>query len=206
MLSARLRVYHLDRQAGSISADRLEPETEPLLDRALGVYRSSVGRTRGDVRNAARATLEGLRPDRVEPVVKLLDAAATYEWPGTVRAAERRVRVFEAAASRHPVVDPPVAREVLAGVLGAAPDRLDQTVATLYADYPAFHQLTGFPADYTTGALRADYDLAQAQALLYSATRVCVEAHADFKHVLRYARLARLLYRLESLPARRRGP
>jgi len=207
MLSAAHRVYRWDRQTSSISPDRLEPETRAPLERALGVYRASLGRPRGEVRNAARLALEGLRPDRVEPVVKLLDDVATYEWPGTTRAAERRVRVFEAAAGRHPVADLEDAREVLAGALGEVPDDLDATVATLYADHPAFHRLIAFSATYTADALRADYDLAQAQALLYSATRVCVDAGADFKHVLRYARLARLLYRLEPLaaPAPRRG-
>jgi hypothetical protein len=55
----------------------------------------------------------------------------------------------------------------------------------------------GFPSDYTAEALRADYDLGQAQALLYAATAVTVEAGRDFKHILRYARLARLLHRVE---------
>jgi predicted nuclease of restriction endonuclease-like RecB superfamily len=70
-------------------------------------------------------------------------------------------------------------------------------VAALYADYPEFHRLVAFPEPYAAEALRVEYDLAQAQALLYSATRVTVEARGDFKHILRYARLARLLHRLE---------
>jgi hypothetical protein len=206
MLSAALRVYRWDRRTGSITSDRLEPEARPLLEPALGVYRSRLGRTRGEVRNAARAALDGLRPDRVEPVVKLLDDVATYEWPGTTRAAERRVLVFETAAPRYPLLDAESAREILLSALGSAPQGLDATVAALYADYPAFHRLVDFPADYTADALLADYDLAQAQALLYSATRVTVEAQSDFKHILRYARLARLLYQLEPLspPSRRR--
>jgi predicted nuclease of restriction endonuclease-like RecB superfamily len=211
MLTAALRVYRWDRRTSSISSDRLEPEALPPLGRALGVYRSSIGRSRGEVRNAARLALEGLRPDRVEPVVKLLDDVATYEWPATARSAERRVRVFEAAAQRHPLLEADAAREVLSAALGAAPEGLDATVAALYADYPAFHRLARFPGDYTAEALRADYDLGQAQALLYSATRVVVEARGDFKHVLRYARLARLVHRLEPLsgaarPARRAPP
>jgi predicted nuclease of restriction endonuclease-like RecB superfamily len=209
MLTAALRVYRWDRRTSSISSDRLEPDALAPLGRALAVYRSSIGRARGEVRNAARAALEGLRPDRVEPVVKLLDDAATYEWPGTARSAERRVRVFEAAARRHPVLEAEAARQVLSDTLGEAPHGLEATVAALYADYPGFHRLDRFPDDYTADALRADYDLGQAQALLYSATRVVVDARGDFKHVLRYARLARLIYRLEPLsrpearPARR---
>jgi hypothetical protein len=206
MLTAAHRVYHWDRRASSICSDRLEDEALPLLEPALAVYRGRIGQTRGQVRNAARRALEGLRPDRVEPVVKLLDDVATYEWPAGARCAERRVAVFEAAAGRHPLLDAAAVPEVLASVLTSPPAGLDATVADLYADYPEFHRLVAFPPHYTVEALRADYDLAQAQALLYSATCVTVEAGRDFRHILRYARLARLLHRVErvrdpSLPA-----
>ena len=92
----------------------------------------------------------------------------------------------------------------MAGVFTPAPADHAEAVASLYADYPEFHRLKAFPRDYTAEALRADYDLAQAQALLYSATRVTVEAGRDFKHVLRYARLAQLLYQVERIRARTR--
>ena len=197
MLTAALRVYHWDRPTSSISSDRLEDEALPFLDAALGVYRRHVGDRRGHVRNAARRALEGLRPDRVEPVVKLLDDVGIYEWPAAARCADRRVTVFEAAARRHPLANAADACGVLTSVLDEQPAGHDETVALLYADYPEFHRLTGFPADYGAHDLRADYDLGQAQALLYSATRVVIEARRDFKHVLRYARLARLLHRIE---------
>jgi predicted nuclease of restriction endonuclease-like RecB superfamily len=197
MLTAAHRVYHWDRRTSSISSDRLEDEALPALEPALAVYRERLGQTRGQVRNAARRALEGLRPDRIEPVVKLLDDAATYEWPAAAPCAERRVAVFEAAATRHPVLDPAAGLALLAEVLPPAPRTLAEAVERLYADYPEFHRLAGFPSEYSAQALRADYDLAQAQALLYSATSVTVEAGRDFKHILRYARLARLLHRLE---------
>lgn len=198
MLTAALRVYHWDRRSSSISSDRLEDAALPALEPALAVYRERVGQTRGQVRNAARRALDGLRPDRVEPVVKLLDDVATYEWPSAARCAERRVEVFETAAGRHPLLEVAAAAELLAGFTPAPADHAE-AVALLYADYPEFHRLAAFPADYTAAALRADYDLAQAQALLYSATRVTVEAGRDFKHILRYARLARLLHRVERI-------
>lgn len=197
MLTAALRVCHWDRPSSSISSDRLEDECLPVLERALAVYRARIGQPRGRVRNAARLVLERLRPDRVEPVVKLLDDAATYAWPSPARSGERRVAVFEAAAARHPLLDAADVPRVLEGALGAAPGGHEDRVALLYADYPEFHLLEMFPADYTAADLRADYDLAQAQALLYAATGVTVEARAGFRHVLRYARLARLLHRLE---------
>ncbi len=198
MLTAALRVYHWDRRSSSISSDRLEDAALPALEPALAVYRERVDQTRGQVRNAARRALDGLRPDRVEPVVKLLDDVATYEWPSSARCAERRVEVFERAAGRHPLLEAAAATELLAGFTPPPADQAE-AVALLYADYPEFHRLAAFPADYAAAALRADYDLAQAQALLYSATRVTVEAGRDFKHILRYARLARLLHRVERI-------
>ena len=196
MLTAAHRVYHWDRRARSISSDRLEDEAVAALAPALSVYRARLGQTRGQIRNAARRALEGLRPDRVEPVVKLLDDAATYERP-SARYAEQRVDVFEAAAAHHPLLDAASALALIADAFVPAPRTHAEGLERLYADYPEFHRLAAFPAGYTEESLRADYDLAQAQALLYAATEVEVEAGRDFKHILRYARLARLLHRVE---------
>jgi predicted nuclease of restriction endonuclease-like RecB superfamily len=208
MLTRAQRVYHWDRRGNSISSDRLEDGCLAPLGRAIAVYHARIGDRLGDVRNAARAALEGLRPDRVEAIVNLLDEAASYEWPRGGQQAERRLRVWEAAAARHPVLDRETARLLVGAVLGVAPDepgpaRDDdgETVALLYADYPEFHRLAAFPTDYTPDALRADYDLAQAQALLYDAVTVQVEAHSDLRHIVQYARLSRLMHRI----ARGRG-
>lgn len=200
MLTKALRVYQWDSRSSSISSDRLEDDCLPYLARALAVYRAKIGERLGRVRDAARAALEGLRPERVEPVIKRLDEVATYEWPRGASLAERRVRVFEAAGREHPVVEAKTARALLATLHDPPPARHDEVVGLLYADYPEFHRLTAFPVDYPAEDLRADYDLAQAQALLYSATRVAVDARADFKHILQYARLSRLLHRIERLP------
>lgn len=202
MLTAALRIYHWDRPTSSISSDRLEDAAAPALESALAVYRGRIGQTRGQVRNAARRALRELRPDRVEPVVKLLDDVASYQWPSGARCAERRVAVFEAAAASHPLLDTAAAGTLLASAFTPPPADHAEAVALLYADYPEFHRLAAFPSEYTAAGLRADYDLAQAQALLYSATRVVVEAGRDFKHILRSARLARLIHQVERI----RGP
>lgn len=199
MLTKAQRVYRWDSQNSSISSDRLEDDCLPHLARAIAAYRARIGEPLGRVRDAARAALEGIRPDRVEAVIKLLDEASTYEWPRIQRQAERRVSVFEAAGRRHPVLDAESATAILGTVYDRPPIRHDEVVALLYADYPEFHRLTAFPADYSAEDLRADYDLAQAQALLYSATQVVVDARADFKHIVQYARLSRLLCRIQRL-------
>jgi predicted nuclease of restriction endonuclease-like RecB superfamily len=197
MLTAAHRVYRWDRPTSSISSDRLEAGDLPLLARAIAVYRARPGQTLAQVRNAARQALDGLRPDRIEPVVALLDDVAVYDWPPASRQAPRRLRVFEAAAASHPLLDPGAARAVLAAEFRPAPAGLEDAVPALYADYPEFHVLESFPADYTESDLRDDYDLAQAQALLYSAVAVTVETATDLKHVVQHARLARLLHRLQ---------
>lgn len=197
MLTRAQRVYHWDRPSNSISSDRLEDDSVPLLRGGIAAYRGQIGRHLGDARNAARAALAGLRPDRIEAVVKLLDDAAKYEWPRGARQAERRLRVFDAAAARFPILELDAARPILEGEFGHVPTSHGEAVALLYADYPEYHRLAAFPEEYTAEDLRADYDLAQAQALLYDATRIEVDARADLRHIVQYARLARLLHRLE---------
>ncbi|MGQ0548550.1 MAG: DUF790 family protein [Armatimonadota bacterium] len=206
MLSKAHRVYHWIRPGRSISSDRLPEDSLPYLARAIAVYRRMVGRSLGRVRDAARAALTTLRPDRVEAVVELLDDVATYEWPRGGPAGERRVAVFEAAAHGRPVLDAGRAGAILREAFGlptataAEASSLDG-IPLLYADYPEFHRLSAFPSGYGAEALQADYDLAQAQALLYDAVRMTVEATGDFKHIVQYARLSRLLHRLERLRA-----
>lgn len=200
MLTKQQRVYRWIRPGRSISSDRLEQECEPHLTRAIAVYRRMITRERGQVRDAAREALSAVRPDRVEALVELLDDAATYAWPPSARQGEVRVKVFEAAAHEHPVLDPARAIEILKTLVAEGDEQTKFGVPLLYPDYPEFHRLTAFPSACTADALRADYDLAQAQALLYDAVRVTVDATGDFKHIIRYARLSRLLHRLAHLP------
>jgi uncharacterized protein len=202
MLTKAHRVYHWDRRSNSIFSDRLEDGCLPLLAKAIAVYRDRIGERLGRVRNAARAALDGLRPDRIEALIDLLDDVATYEWPRGGRQADQRIRIFETAARAHPVLDPGTRRTLLGSVLDAVPHVDDEIVALLYADYPEFHRLTAFPREYSPPDLRDDYDLAQAQALLYDAISIEVEAGADLKHIVQYAHLSRLLHQVGRLPGR----
>ena len=197
MLTKAHRVYHWDRRSSSISSDLLEDRCLRHLARGIAVYRARIGNQLGAVRNAARAALEGLRPDRVEAVIDLLDDVAAYEWPRASIQAERRLRDFEAAALAHPVLGQEVRRSLLRATFDPISEKDGESVALLYADYPEFHRLVAFPRDYSPEMLRHDYDLAQAQALLYDAVRIEVEARSDFKHIVQYGHLSRLLHRIE---------
>jgi predicted nuclease of restriction endonuclease-like RecB superfamily len=200
MLTKQQRIYRWIKPGSLISSDRLEAGCLPHLARAIAVYRRMIGHERGRVRNAARAALGLMQPDRVEAIVELLDDAAVYEWPRGSRQGEMRVRVFEAAAREHPVLDPARGAELLDALIARNGEQPRLAVPLLYADYPEFHRLIGFPADYAADALQTDYDLAQAQALLYDAVRVTVDATSGFRHIVQYARLSRLLHRLTRLP------
>jgi uncharacterized protein len=197
MLTAAHRVYRWDRHASSISSDRLEAADRPHLERAIAVYRGRIGEPLSRIHDAVRRACDGWRPDRLEAVLALLHDVAIFEWPRGGRQGERRVAFFEAVAGQAPVLDGDEARALVARSLAGAPDGDADAVPLLYADYPAFHRLRAFPPDYTADDLQADYDLAQAQALLYLATEVTVEARGDLKHIVQHARLARLLVRVE---------
>jgi predicted nuclease of restriction endonuclease-like RecB superfamily len=64
----------------------------------------------------------------------------------------------------------------------------------LFADVIEFHRLARFDGYADAAALLARYNVAQMQAALYGAESMTVWARADFKTVLRYAKLARLMH------------
>ena len=77
--------------------------------------------------------------------------------------------------------------------------------AGLYADVMACQPLESFEGYPDGPALLSRYNVAQLQACLYRAETMTVEATADFKTILRYAKLARLLHEIRPLgPSRYR--
>ncbi len=69
----------------------------------------------------------------------------------------------------------------------------------------AFQPLVSFEGYPDGQALLSRYNVAQLQACLYRAESVTVDATADFKTILRYAKLARLLHEIKALgPSRYR--
>jgi predicted nuclease of restriction endonuclease-like RecB superfamily len=77
--------------------------------------------------------------------------------------------------------------------------------AGLYADVMAFQRLEAFEGYPDGPSLLSRYNVAQLQACLYRAQSMTVETTADFKTILRYAKLARLLHEIRLLgPSRYR--
>jgi len=63
----------------------------------------------------------------------------------------------------------------------------------------AFQLLVEFEGYANPGALLSRYNVAQLQACLYRAESMTVTAGDDFKTILRYAKLARLLHEIVRL-------
>ncbi len=199
---------------GRARPDRLQRKRHAhyaaCAEQMLAIYRTGIGRQRRALHRDVE-TLFAKEPDcplrRTRAFAKLLDDASTYQTDPKGEASRLRLRVFEAAAPLHPLVRrkdrlfehaEAETKAAIAADVGLEWDEID---ARLYADVMAFQQLESFEGYPDGVALLSRYNVAQLQACLYAAERVTVRATQDFKTILRYAKLARLLHEV-----RRVGP
>ena len=205
MLTRELAIAAYD--AGRILPDRLLRKTHrPYLDyaeRMLAVYRNGVGQTRRDLHRAVQSVFAdaGDCPTRrIEAFCKLLDERATYRQDRGKRAAALRREVFRMAAPLHPLVrkadrlfehEEALAKTEIAARLGRPWAEIEPE---LFADVIDFHRLAAFDGYPDAAALLARYNVAQVQVALYDALSMTVWANEDFKTILRYAKLARLMH------------
>lgn len=207
MLTKELTIAEYDFVRARVIPDRLTQRKHahylPYAARMLHVYRSGIGRTRRELHRRvhdvwANETDCPLR--RIDAFCKLLDDASTYRRDPRGEAAALRRQVFRMAAAWHPLVRQPVrwfeSRE--ATVKGAIAQQLgrrwDEIDRDLFADVIEFHRLQAFAGYGTPEDLLARYNVAQFQAVLFRAQRLTVWANRDFKTILGYAKLARLMH------------
>lgn len=207
MLTRELALAEYDFAAARMLPDRLTSgrhgRYREYAERMLAVYRDGAGATRGELHRSVAAVFAD-EPDcpqkRIDAFCKLLDEAAVYERDRRRGAAELRRTVFRIAAARHPLVtradrlfeneERPVKAEIAAR-LGRAWDDVERE---LFSDIIEFHRLVRFDGYDDGPALLARYNVAQVQAALYDAVSMSVWATDDFKTILRYAKLARLMH------------
>lgn len=171
--------------------------------RMCDTYARSLGLTRREIHRAIHAIF-ALEPDcpprRIDAFCKLLDEASVYQSDDGGQAARLRHRVFRAAAPLHPLVttaDPwfehneQAAKAQIAAELGMSWEEID---AKLFADIIEFHRLQEFVGYEDPKQLLARYNVAQTQVALFDAANMTVWATTDFKSILRYAKLARLMH------------
>lgn len=210
MLTSELSIVDYDR--GRARPDRLTRTAHghyvAYAEKMLAVYRTAAGRTRRELHRS----IEGIfahEPDcdpcRIRAFCKLLDDTTVYDTDPHGKAAALRLSVFEKAARLHPLVREPdrlfetgeaAAKTRIAGELGRPWEEIE---ADLYADVMDLHRLRSFEGYPSPNALLSRYNVAQVQACLYRAERMAVRATGDFKTILRYAKLARLLHDIRRL-------
>lgn len=205
MLTRELAIADYD--GGRVLPDRLTRGRDAAYlgyaEQMLTVYRNGVGRTRRDLHRDVHAVLAD-KPDcpmrRIEAFCKLLDDTSEFDRDRRGKARELRRQVFRLAGPLHPLVSSvdrlfehqeAKAKRQIAAQLGRTWDEID---AGLFADVIEFHRLQRFDGYADAAALLARYNVAQTQAALFDASEMTVWATADFKTILRYAKLARLMH------------
>jgi predicted nuclease of restriction endonuclease-like RecB superfamily len=200
-------------KSGQIIPDRLTRKSHAhyvgLIDRALNVYRNGVGRTRCELhRSVQHLFAEELECPlrRINAFCKLLDEKSTFDRDRGGRSAKLRKQVFRLAGVHHPLVrqadrlfessETEVKHEI-AKMIGKTWGEIERE---LFADIIQFHRLAEFKGYEHGEEFLARYNVAQSQAVLYDATSMTVWAGDDFKTILRYAKLARLMHSIGRQP------
>lgn len=208
MLTRELAIA--EYESGQIKPDRLSRSRHAhyaeLAAAMLSVYRGGVGRMRQQLRSSVHRLFEDeldCPTRRIDAFCKLLDERATYDKDKRGKAASLRQAVFRRAAETHPLVTSPdrlfesdelVVKQQIANELGMSWSQVERE---LFADVVQFHRLKEFEGYASASELLARYNVAQSQAVLYDAVSMVVWARDDFKLILRYAKLARLMHTIQ---------
>ena len=207
MLTRELAIAEYDFQSGQVRPDRLtqrfHSQYAAYAEQMLHVYRMGIGRTRRELHRAVASVFaaeEDCPARRIEAFCKLLDDVSRYERDRHGRAVQLRREVFRMAAPRHPLVrkadrlfesEEARVKAEIAQRVGRPWFEIDRE---LFADVIDFNRLLEFPGYPDGKALLARYNVAQVQAALFGAVSMTVWATEDFKTILRYAKLARLMH------------
>lgn len=219
MLRSEHAIVRYDYQRGTVHPDRLlqgrDQDYLPAAKACLRIYRDGVGQTRQALHRQVQVGLSRLphcHPRRITAFCKLLDDHSEY---ASDPAAARKLRqqVFARGATLHPIVtrkegifenDIESARREVARSLGMSWKEIE---AGMFADVIELQTLRAFPSrgdretpeTLTPGDLLSLYNVSQTQAALYRATQIRIDARADFKTILRHAKLAGLMHRIERI-------
>jgi predicted nuclease of restriction endonuclease-like RecB superfamily len=210
MLTKQLAIADYDK--GRVLPDRLSRKSHAqytaCAERMLQIYRRGIGRTRRDLHLAVHAVLAeevDCPGRRIDAFCKLLDDVSTFAKGRHGQAAALRKQIFRQAAPLHPLVSSAdrlckhteaTAKALIAAELGRSWEEIDQQ---LYADVPECHRLEAFRGYASGAALLARYNVAQVQVALFRAVEMIIWATADFKIILRYAKLAGLMHTIRKL-------
>ena len=194
-------------KAGRAIPDRLKQSTHrhytEYAEKMLSVYSNGAGQQRRQLHRQVESIFVD-EPDcpvrRIQAFCKLLDDQSTFLTDPDGKAAKLRLQVFTEASRFHPLVEQPdqlfehdekKIKQELSNKLSLPWNQIEQS---LYSDVIAYQRLEQFEGYPNASALLSRYNVAQLQACLYRAENMIVSATDDFKTILRYAKLARLLH------------
>lgn len=210
MLTRAFTIANYDFEHGRVEPDRLTRRTHgqyvSLAERMLHIYRRGAGRTRQELHRQVQALFArqtACPPRRIGAFCKLLDDASVYDRESRRQAASLRQDVFRRAARLHPLVAHPDQQfphgqlQVKAAIADELRTSWPEIDRRLFADVLEFERLLRFDGYDDGAAFLARYNVAQVQAVLYDALWLEVEAANDFKTILRYAKLARLMHTIQ---------
>ncbi|MCF7956052.1 MAG: DUF790 family protein [Phycisphaerae bacterium] len=200
----------VEYKSGQAFPDRLTQSTHShYLDyaqRMLSVYGNGINKQRRQLHKQVEKLFidEAECPiRRIAAFCKLLDDKSTYQTDPDGNASKLRLKVFSKAAKYHPLVnekdqlfehDENDTKQEIAKELDLTWDEIEQN---LYSDVMEFQQLNEFEGYDSATAFLSRYNVAQLQASLYKAETLKIWASDDFKTILRYAKLARLLHEIK---------
>ena len=199
-------------KAGQAFTDRLTQSTHRhylgFAEQMLSIYTNGIGQQRRQLHQKVEILFrdEADCPvRRIAAFCKLLDDKSTYQTDPEGNAAKLRIKVFSRAAESHPLVNQKDqlfehtekdVKEQIATELEVSWDEIEQN---LYADVMEYQRLNEFEGYADALAFLSRYNVAQLQAALYRAETMTIWASDDFKTVLRYAKLARLLHEIKKI-------
>ena len=217
MLRSEHSILHFDFVTMTVHPDRLLRQRDmsyvAALQDCITGYENGSGRERQDLHCEVRTRLEqivGCPPRRIASFCKLLDEHAIFRSDPKAAVALRQ-RLFKAAASLHPIVinaegvfdhDLLSSRRQICEELHTTWDQIEKN---LFADVIELQQLKSFESNLQATDILSQYNVAQTQAALYQATRIRIDAFADFKTIVSHAKLARLMHRIERIEKPRSG-
>ncbi len=176
-----------------------------LAEQMLSIYANGIN----EQRRQLHKQIEKLFEDEVDCPVrriaafcKLLDDKSTYQTDPDGNATKLRLKVFLKAAKYHPLVNRKdqlfehCEGDVKKQIVNEFGMPWGDIQRQLYADVMEFQQLNEFDGYDSAAAFLSRYNVAQLQASLYKAETLKIWAEDDFKTILRYAKLARLLHEI----------
>jgi predicted nuclease of restriction endonuclease-like RecB superfamily len=211
MLTKQQAAFEVDDN-GRVIADRIWQKQHPAYpqygEELLALFKNGIGKTRQELELEAERILDQdqdcpLR--RAKAFFKLLEDVSDFDTDKGHKAWKLRKQVMELSAQHHPLKrlsggiwgkDEVEVKEQIAQQLGKPWNEIE---AGLFSDIRQFHPLVRFEGYANAAELLNRYNVAQCQAVLYNCAKLRVEARADFKKILRHAKLARLLHQITRL-------